>query len=124
MLRPSRQKAISQASFENLNTTKAKSVYNVCSEYKYLDLSSLQKRTKGAQITSAIGAGTGLVGVITSAVANKSQNEKEKKLDTASNVLAGGATLLSGGATVFNAIQISAVKKLVNVADRCENSLK
>ncbi len=118
------QKAIAQAKIENVNFTEAQRIYEVCSEYKYLDLSSLQKRTKGAQITSAVGAGTGFVGVITSAVANKSQDEKERKLDTVSNVLAGGATLLSGGATVFNAIQITAVKKLVDVADRCENSLK
>ena len=62
---------------------------------------------------------------ITSAVANKSTNlEQEKKLDTASNILAGGATVLTGTATVFNAMQISTIKKMAEIAQQCENLLK
>ena len=118
------QDAIAKAKFENLDTTEAVAIYDACSEYKYVDLSVLKKRAKGAEISSVVGGGAGAVGIITSAVANNSSGEKEKNLDTVSNVLAGGATVLTGSATVFNALQISAVKKIVGVADNCESLLK
>lgn len=113
-----------QAKMNQEDVTEAESIYTTCSGYKYIDLSVLSKRAKGAKIASVVGGGTGAVGVIVSQVANKSSGDKEKKLDTASNVLAGGATALSGTATVFNALQISAIKKISDVAQQCENLLK
>jgi hypothetical protein len=49
---------------------------------------------------------------------------KEKNLNTAANVLAGGTTVASGVATVFNATQISAIKRAAAVADGCERALR
>lgn len=119
------QKSMIEAKFENVDITEAKFIYDVCSEWKYVDLSVVKKRTKSAQVLSIIGGGAGAAGVITSAVANNSDNvDNEKKLDNASNLLAGGATVLSGGATVFNAMQISAIKKIANVAEQCEGALE
>ena len=118
------KKSIMQSKMNGENVDEANAIYDACIEYKYTDLSVLKKRAKGAEISSALGGATGAVGIITSAVANKSSGEKERKLDTASNILAGGATVLTGGATVFNAMQISAVKRVADVAQRCESLLK
>ena len=119
------QNAITRARFENVDISEAKAIYDACSGYKYIDYSILKKRAKGAEISSIVGGGASAVGVITSAVANKSTNlEQEKKLDTASNILAGGATVLTGTATVFNAMQISTIKKMAEIAQQCENLLK
>lgn len=49
-----------------------------------------------------------------------SGKQKEKNLNTASNVLAGTTTVASAAATVFNATQISAIKRVVSVAEKCE----
>lgn len=119
------QSVMLAAKFENIDINEAKSIYDACSDWKYVDFSVLRKRAKGTQITTAAGGVVGGVGVITSVLANNAKTtDKEQKLDTASNVLAGGATLLSGGATVFNVAQIVAIKKIVNIADQCEGVLK
>ena len=49
---------------------------------------------------------------------------REKNLNTAANVLAGGTTVASGVATVFNATQINAIKRATTVAEACERALK
>jgi len=116
--------AIAQARTEGVDVSEANKIASACGQYEYVDVSLINKRGKGAQISSVIGGGAGLAGVITSATANKSDGDKEKKLDTTSNVLAGSATALSGAATVFNAMQISAIKKVADVAQNCENLLK
>lgn len=119
------QHAIMQAKLSGIDVSEANGIYDACVDYKYIDLSPIEKRGKGAEISSIIGGGAGIVGTITSAAANKeNDSEKSKKLDTTSNVLAGGATVLSGAAVVFNATQISAIKKVVEVAQKCEGALK
>ena len=118
------QGALIQARYENIDVVEANDIYNACSGYKYVDLSVVQKRAKGAQISSIVGGGVGAVGVVTSQIANSSGGDKEKELDTVSNVLAGGATVASGAATVFNAMQISAIKRIADVAQKCEVALK
>ena len=55
---------------------------------------------------------------------SESGKTKEKNLNMASNILAGGTTVASGVATVFNATQIGAIKRAVTVADKCEEALK
>ena len=53
-----------------------------------------------------------------------SNTEKEKNLNTAANVLSGVTTAASATATVFNATQISAIKKVAEVAEKCTGVLK
>ena len=118
------KKSILQAKMDGVDVGEANEIFDACSQYKYIDLSVLKKHAKGAEISSVLGGATGAVGIITSAVANKSSGDKERKLDTASNILAGGATVFSGSATVFNAMQISAIKKVSEVAQKCESLLK
>ena len=112
---------------------RADKIVSACSEWELVDLSKINNRAKGATIFSAIGATTGVVGTITSASANSdavrndnsdSGKQKEKNLNTTSNILAGTTTAASGVATVFNATQISAIKRAASVADECEGALK
>ncbi len=123
-----------QSQLENTSDSatinKANTIIHECGDWEYADLSSINKKAKGAAISSGTGAALAIVGTITSASANSDsvrQNEnkdKEKNLNTTSNVLAGGATGTSVIATIFNATQISAIKKVVKIADKCEEALK
>ncbi len=108
-------------------------IISVCADWKNVDLSKIDKRATGAAISGGTGATLALVGTVTSASANSDSvrgdnsdagKQKEKNLNTASNILAGGATAASGVATIFNATQISAIKKAVEVADKCEEALR
>ncbi len=110
----------------------AENVISKCSEWETADLTPINKRARGAAIASSVGAGVGLTGTIVSALANSNKvrvnntdagQKKEKGLNTAANVMAGGATAASGTAVVFNATQIGAVKRIVEIADNCEGAL-
>lgn len=123
------QSSIMQARLNGQDITKAQQIINACIEYDYIDVSTINNRAKGAMVSSIIGATTGLAGTITSAAANRdndtdSNKQKEKNLNSASNVFAGATTVASGVATVFNATQISTIKKVANVAQNCEEALK
>lgn len=127
------QRSMMQARMDGEDISEAQGIVNACKEYNYVDVSPINKRGKGAIISSAVGATTGLAGTVTSAVANtdKTRNDntdagkqKEKNLNTASNVLAGASTVASATATVFNATQISAIKKVATVAEKCTGVLK
>ena len=85
-------------------------------------------------ISGIVGATTGLTGTITSATANSDsirnqgeggiRTDKEKKLNNVSNLLAGASTVASATATVFNATQIKAIKKVAEVAAKCTETLQ
>ena len=127
------QQSMMQARLNGEDITEAQSIVDACGEYKYVDVSKIDNRAKGAMISSVVGATTGLAGTITSATANtdKTRNDntdagkqKEKNLNTAANVLSGVTTAASATATVFNATQISAIKKVAEVAEKCTGVLK
>lgn len=108
-------------------------IINACGAWDTVDVNSINNRSTGATVSSGIGAGLGLAGTITSGVANSEHvrsatgegaQKKEKNLNTAANVLAGGTTVASVSATIFNATQISAIKRAVTVAEECEGALK
>ena len=108
---------------------KAEKIISACRDWEFVDLKQVNKRATGAAISSGIGIGTGVVGTITSAVSNtdatrKGDAQKEKSLNTTSNVMAGASTVASAAATIFNATQISAIKKAATIADECEEALK
>ena len=122
-----------QARFDGEDISEAQGIVNACKEYNYVDISPINKRGKGAMISSIVGATTGVAGTVTSSMANtdatRNDNtdagkQKEKNLNTASNVLAGASTVASATATVFNATQISAIKKVATVAEKCTGVLK
>lgn len=127
------QQSMMQARMNGEDITEAQSIVDACGEYKYVDVSKIDNRAKGSMISSIVGATTGLSGTVVSASANtqKTRNDntgsgrqREKNLNTASNVLSGVTTAASATATVFNATQISAIKQVAEVAAKCTGVLK
>ena len=123
------QRSIAVARMNGEDVTEAQQIYSACREYEYVDLSPIDKRAKGAMISSTIAAVTGGVGTVTSAMANSDKvrdgdARKEKNLNTASNALAVGSGVAGATATIFNATQISAIKKVASVSEKCTEVLK
>ena len=125
--------AMMQARMDGIDISEAQSIATACGEFEYADLSKINKRAQGAAISSGVGAATGLIGTITSASANSDKTrddnsatgkQREKNLNTASNILAGTTTAASATATVFNATQISAIKQVAEIAQKCTGVLK
>lgn len=125
--------AMMQARMDGTDISEAQSIVDACGDFEYSDLSKINTRGRGAAISAGVGTATGLAGTITSAMANtdttrndnsESGKQKEKNLNTASNILAGTTTAASVTATVFNATQIKAIKQVVEVASKCTGVLK
>ena len=120
--------SVVQARINGEDVTEAETIISACGEYEYVDVSKINKRAKGAMISSSIGAATGVTGTAVSAVANTDKNAenaaKEKKLNTAANVMSVGSTATSAVATIMNATQIAAIKKVANVSEKCTGVLK
>ena len=125
-----RMQARIDGSATDTDLARAENIIRACDAWTTVDISSINKRSTGATVSSGIGAGLGLAGTITSASANSKDirnsddKQKEKNLNTAANVLAGGTTAASLSATIFNATQISAIKRAATVADECEGALR
>ena len=126
-------RSVAQARLNGEDVTEAQQIVTACREYNSVDISKIAKRARGAMTASIVGAATGATGTVLSAVANSDSvrddntdegRQKEKNLNTASNVMAGVTTAASATATVFNATQISAIKKVVAVAEKCEGILR
>ncbi len=125
--------AMMQARITGTDISEAESIVSLCGEFEYVDLRPINKRALGAAISGGVGAATGLIGTITSGVANTDKTrddntdagkQKEKNLNTTANVMSAGATVASITATVFNATQIAAIKKVSTVAEQCAGVLK
>lgn len=117
---------------DSMQLAHAERIEKSCKEWQFVDISSINTKSTGATISSTAGAVMGLTGTITSAMANsnnirnnntESGKSKEKNLNTTANIMAGGTTVASGVATIFNATQISAIKKALAVAKECEKDL-
>lgn len=124
-----RMQARIDGSATDTDLARAENIIRACDAWTTVDVSSINKRSKGATVSSGIGAGLGLAGTITSASANSKDvhdgdSDKEKNLNTAANVLAGGTMAASLSATIFNATQINAIKHAATVADECEGALR
>lgn len=124
-----RMQARIDGSATDTDLARAENIIRACDAWTTVDITSINNRSKGATVSSGIGAGLGLVGTITSASANSKDvhdgdSDKEKNLNTAANVLAGGTTAASLSATIFNATQINAIKHAATVADECEGALR
>ncbi len=127
------RESMMQARLDGYDTMDAKRIVDACSEYKFADLSKINKLATGSTVTSSIGAVAGGIGTITSAVANtdstrndnsKEGIEKEKNLNTASNVLSGVTTATSAVSTILNGVQIATIKKVVSISEKCEKEIQ
>lgn len=125
--------SIMQARINGIDVSEAQSIVDACGEFEYTDISKINTKAKGAMISSVVGAATGLGGTVVSGAANSKKirqapgevaQQKEKNLNTAANVLAGATSVASATATVFNATQINAIKKVAAVAAKCTGVLQ
>lgn len=125
-----RMQARIDSSANDTDLARAENIIRACDAWTTVDVSSINNRSTGATVSSGIGAGLGLAGTITSASANSDDvrkgddKQREKNLNTVANVLAGSTTAAGLSATIFNATQISAIKRAATVADECEGALK
>lgn len=124
-LTDARMQARLEQDADSAQLTRAEQIEIDCKEWQYVDISSINSKSTGATVSSAVGAAMGLTGTITSAMANSDSigKSKEKNLNNTANIMAGGTTVASGVATIFNATQISAIKKAIAVANKCEKDL-
>lgn len=124
-LTDARMQARLEPDADSAQLTRAEQIEIDCKEWQYVDISSINSKSTGATVSSAVGAAMGLTGTITSAMANSDSigKSKEKNLNNTANIMAGGTTVASGVATIFNATQISAIKKAIAVANKCEKDL-
>lgn len=127
------KRARAQAQMNGIDVTETNAIIDACSGFETVDMSRITARAKGAMTASIVGAATGITGTITSASANsdktrkddtESGKQREKNLNTASNILAGTATAASATATVFNATQIKAIKDVASIAEKCTRALE
>ena len=108
---------------------RAEEIVRACEEWSTVKLSNINSKATGATVSSGVGALTGMAGTVASATANTEMvrvgdEKKEKTYNTVANMMAGGTTIASGAATVFNALQIKAIKRAVVVAEQCEEALR
>ncbi|MBO7067004.1 MAG: hypothetical protein J6W40_05290 [Alphaproteobacteria bacterium] len=121
--------AIMQAKINGEDVSEAVQIESACKEFEYVDVAKINDMATGGMVSSIVGSGTGVAGTIASVLANSDKvraedNNKEKNLNTAANVLAAGSTVASATATVFNASQIKAIKDVARVAENCTEVLK
>ena len=109
------QDSIIQAKMNGEDVSEAKSIADACTEFNYIDISPINKRAKGAMIANTVGAATGAGAAVTAAVIDD---------DTVSGSLSVAQTAASATAIVFNATQISAIKKVAAIAEKCTEVLK
>lgn len=125
-----RMQARMDGSATDTELARAERIISACDAWSTIDITPINNRSTGATVSSGIGAGLGLVGTITSASANSDSvrngddAQREKNLNTAANVLAGGTTVASATATIFNATQINVIKRAATIADECEGALR
>jgi hypothetical protein len=132
------QTARARLKFEAVNEVDARQIdlsqqiLNKCSDYKYVNLSSLNNIAKGAVITNSAGAVSGTVATITSVLGNSKNIShmgtdeevgKYEKINMASNVMGGVTAAASLTGTVLNALQIKTVKQILSIAQNCEDAL-
>ncbi|GHT57620.1 hypothetical protein FACS18945_2370 [Bacteroidia bacterium] len=126
-------RAMAESGSDNPSIATARKISAGCLSWKTVDESKINSFSNIGLIAAAIQAATGIAGAVVSSKANsdnvrsvdtKEGKLKEDKLNMTANTVMIGATAAGGVATVFSALQISAVKKALTAADKCEEALK
>ncbi len=114
------------------NVNKAENIMGSCKEFDNKILTAMYNKSVASASISGVGSAVGLVGTITSAIANtdKTRNndsdkgkKKEKALNLTSNITAGIVAGTSGTTTILSGITASQVKKESEKAGKCEEVL-
>ena len=115
---------------------KLDNVHTWCTEINTADVDKIEKRMKGVLGTSVAGTAIGVVGVGTSAAANSNkymdmqnkmnlsaaEKNKEHALNTTANIMAGANVATGAVETGLNISLIKLTKKMIESAQRCEES--
>ncbi len=110
----------------------AQNILSVCTGFDEDNIKTLKTRMTASAVVSGIGTATAGAGTVTSLMANKDSvrnddseagKKKEKKLNIASNILAGVTMGTSATSTVLSATSISKAKKDSEMAEKCERAL-
>ncbi len=124
---------IVQSRLNGEDVTEAETIVDACRGFDTVDASKITKTTQGTMVSSIVGTTTGMTGTVLSAVANSENirtdnteygKQKEKNLNTASNVLTAGTSVANAVSTVFSAVQIAELKKIVAISETCSGVLK
>ena len=120
----------SDSNLENL-VNKAQNISSKCSGFDKQNINTLKNMMTASAVVSGIGTATGAAGTVTSIMANKDSvrnddseagKRKEKKLNLASNILAGVTAGASASTTVISGIALTKAKKDSGVAGDCEGA--
>ena len=120
----------SDSNLENL-VNKAQNISSKCSGFDKQNINTLKNIMTASAVVSGIGTATGAAGTVTSIMANKDSvrnddseagKKKEKKLNLASNILAGVTAGASASTTVISGIALTKAKKDSGVAGDCEGA--
>lgn len=123
---------------ENPNVRKLNDIKNYCGNIEIASVEKIEKRMKSVMGTSVAGVVVGTVGTITSAAANSDKymdinnkmtltdedRNKQKNLNTTSNVMAGANIVTGAVETGLNVSLINLTKKLISQAQLCEEVLR
>lgn len=104
-------------------------IVRICSQWDTNDAVQADKNATGALTSNIVGTSTGIAGTVTSAMANSdamhlSGDKKEQQLNTTANLLAGGTTIASAIATIYNTVQANVIKRMSTIASQCQEALK
>ena len=109
--------------------TNLESVTTWCGNLSADDVENIEKKMKGVMGASVAGAAVGAAGVAVSVSANsdkvrKGDENKEKKLNTAANVLSGATVATSAVGVGLNISLINTAKNMIKQTELCEKVLK
>lgn len=116
---------------ENPIVNKIDNISTWCRPINVMDVEKIEKRMTATMGTGIAGAVIGVAGTATSAFANSDKvrdddtddgKQKEKKLNTASNVLAGANVATGAVETGLSISLISLSKKLIQQAELCQGA--
>jgi hypothetical protein len=124
--------------FENSVVGKLDDAKTWCNQIEIADVEKIEKRMKASLGTSVAGGVIGVAGTATSVAANsdkytaveqrvqlsEADRQKVKNLNVAANIMSGAGVVTGVTGTVLNVSLISLAKKLMNMAERCEEVLK
>ena len=103
---------------------KLSQVISSCRTLSTENMEKISRQNKNSSVVSGVNIGTGVAGVVTSAMANKNQYDtKTKNMNTAANVFAGTSALASGVSTVFNAVTLKAINDNLRASESCEEAI-
>jgi hypothetical protein len=100
-----------------------KSIVDNCKGMSSNNIADVKGKMKAAGIISAVGAAAGVVGGVTSIVANKKdEEERGNKMNMVSNISSGVATVGNLGGAILSGTVLAGLNKNGDIAKTCADS--